>query len=191
MNRFIKICFLTISFSLFTSSSFAGSEDKHTSTRSAQDHLKAPCSRGPDIEQEDKNPYIEYDKDIKPWKEVVPGVNLGGICKNKHCKANTSYVYLPVGMVKYLIRNGKYAKNPACPECGTEFKVDGWGFSECLFHIKAKKPSGIVCSRPWARAEEKFYLISIPEVGKTLYTSVKVKYLPENSAIPEDSDEEW
>ena len=192
MNLFIKIGFLSISFCLFTSSSFAGLEDKHPSsyTRSPQDHLKAPCSRGPDIDPDDTKPYVEYDKDIKPWKEVVPGVNLGGFCKNAQCKAKTSYVYMPVGMVEYLIRNGKYAKEPRCPECGAEFKVDGWGFSECLFKITAKKPSGTVCSRAWKRAKENFYLISIPDVGKAHYTRVTIQYLPENSAIPEDSDDE-
>lgn len=142
---------------------------------------------GPDLEaMEKKDPYIEYYTSGRAWLKVVSGVNYSGYCKNNNCPAK-GYVYIPVGKVEFLIRNGEYCYPSKCPQCKNGVEIRDWGFSHCCFQIIWRKSNGRGI-RDWCRADKQYYKLSMDDLGKAEYQEVKLKFLPPDADLSLQED---
>ena len=141
---------------------------------------------GPDIEISDSeiNPNVAYTSTEFPWLNVTSGINYGGYCRNSGCPAQGGYVYIPIGGIDYLIRNGEYCYPSRCPACGGEVEVRDWGFSRCCFQIRAQKTNGHRESRPWRRADEYYYKLSMDDLGSAEYEEVRISYVGAQDPFP-------
>ncbi len=143
---------------------------------------------GPDLEIDDVNPYSDHcyyaPGSIEEARtRITNGVNYHARCENRHCKAMGGNVYIEVGMVEYLIRNGTYCHPPKCPLCNEDVEVRDWIFCHCCFQIEWRKPRGRGV-RDWERADTQAYTISMDELGQAEYETVRIKYLGPKADLP-------
>jgi hypothetical protein len=82
------------------------------------------------------------------------------------------------------IRYSEYCPSHKCPECNENVEVRDWGFSNCCFKITGLRPDGHINDRPWRRAKDKFYLISMDELDAEEYRVVKVLYKELDDPLP-------
>jgi len=146
------------------------------------------CAIGPDIEKDDINPHVEYSSNAPSHCRVTIGANLSGYCSNPGCKINGKYVYMQVGKEEYLVRNFQYCVPHKCPECKADVEVRDWGFSRCAFKVLGRKTQGTKVERPWRRADDHYYKISMDDLGPAEYETVKVLYLGPKDTFPNEDD---
>jgi hypothetical protein len=111
------------------------------------------------IQLEEKKPPHELLKlpANKPWRRILPGLSLLGICTNSDCDAYQKEVIMPIGLREFNVLTDTNSSTSKCPMCAHYVETLTLGFCQCQWRVhgikqtKSSEPP-ISFSQDWLNA---------------------------------------
>ena len=152
------------------------------------------CGRGAsfvDISQENKAKKLEFVSEAPDWRMCSPGLNLEGICTNKHCTAYNNWVIVMKSFGTYDLIYDEHENK--CPMCSQYVETKKCAFSRCMYSyigvkLEKGKPPQKVMSDKEKNVGNHYLLFDPQEAGVCDWSSLKIITQPEKKENKEEAE---
>ena len=121
-----------------------------------------------------------------PWRMVLPGLCLEGLCQNSDCDAYNEAVVIPVGYRRFNIISDADETTSTCPQCKEYVEPTTCGFSNCWWRYEGKQGSTERCKPPkkvsgdWTYADDAYHRFEEKISGKVPWRQLILEAVEED-----------